>query len=400
MKFNYQARTKAGEIQTGTIDASSKEAALTLLQGYGFYVTALEKAQPPFYARELKLFQRASAKDVMRFTRQLSLMFQSKVPLVEALEVLARQDPKLDFKEKILKISERIEGGAPLSEALSSYPNLFSLFYIGMVKSGETSGKLGEVLVYLAEHLEREHNFFSKIRGAMTYPAFVLVVFIVVMIIITTFVVPSIAKTLEATGIELPLITKETIAFSAFFKKGWWIIGLVFFALAAFVYRYLKTLKGRKFFDGLILSIPWLGSFLKKVYLSRLAETLASLISAGLHIIKALEVTGDTINNYPYRSLILETREGVRRGERMSVIFGQHPALVSPFFIQMLIVGERAGRLEESLRNIVTFYRDEVNRSIEKFLSLLEPIFIVVLGTFVGGIMISVFLPLYQLGAL
>ena len=182
MKFNYQARTKKGEIQLGTVEASSREAAIALLQKYGLYVTVLEEAEaPPIYARRIKFFERIPASDIVLFSRQLSILFKSKVPLVEALEVLAIQTKNPDFKEKIFKLAEDVEGGTSLSGALSRHPKIFSSFYIAMVKAGEASGKLSEALRYLAEHLEREYRLISRIRGAMIYPAMVIIIAILVL---------------------------------------------------------------------------------------------------------------------------------------------------------------------------------------------------------------------------
>jgi len=208
MRFNYQARTRTGEVQSGIVTASTREAASEVLRKHGLYVTALEEVVIPIYARKLKIFERITEKDIMLFSRQLSIMFKSKVPLVEIFQTIAKQTKNPSFRDKILKISEEIEGGTSLSKALSLYPELFSSFYINMVKSGEASGKLTDVFLYLADYLEKEHNFHGKLRGAMIYPAFIILVFVVVIGLIVTFVIPQLGEFLRETEQELPFILK------------------------------------------------------------------------------------------------------------------------------------------------------------------------------------------------
>jgi len=247
MKFNYQARTKEGQIQKGIIEASSEEAALTILQKYGLYITFLELIKPaPIYAKQVNFFKRLSQKDVVVFSRQLAIMFRSQVPILEALAAIARQSEKPDFKERILKISEEVEGGATLSAAFSLFPKLFSPFFISMVKSGEASGKLSEALEYLADHLEQDYNFKSKIRGAMIYPLLVLFVFIAVVILMIFWVLPPLTEILKESGQELPLITRVIISFADLARKWGWTLILVIVAIAIFIPRYLKTTEGKR----------------------------------------------------------------------------------------------------------------------------------------------------------
>ena len=399
MKFNYQARTKTGEIQAGTVEAPSKEAALTLLHKYGLYVTLLEEIVPlPVYARKIKIFERITRADLVLFSRQLSIMFASKVPLIEALGTLASQTKKTEFREKILKISEEVEGGTALSTALSHHPKIFSPLYISMVRSGEASGKLSEALSYLADHLEREYDLVSKTRGAMIYPAFILVFFLIVITVMLIWVVPQLTKVLEETGQTLPLITQIVIGISKFVRSRGWILIILFLTLAGFIHWYLKTPEGGKFFDRVSLKFPLIGDFLKKTYLSRLAENLSTLISGGLPIARALEITGEVVGNDVYRTIILETRDEVRRGEPISSVLARYPEAFPPVFGQMTLVGERTGTLDTSLMNIVVFYHKEVDRAIDNLLGLLEPILIVFLGLLVALFAISIILPLYQIG--
>jgi len=398
MKFNYQARNKKGEISSGVVEASSKTAAIVLLQKQGLYVTILEETERlPIYARRIKIFERISKKDIVLFSRQLSIMFKSKVPLVETLQILATQTQNPDLKEKIFKLSEEVEGGTSLSGALNKYPKIFSSFYVSMIKAGEASGTLSESLEYLAKHLEREYRLTSKIRGAMIYPALILSFALIVLLLMIFFVIPQLAEVLKESGQELPAITKIVMDSSDFFKKWSWIFLGLGIALIVFVLRYYRTRKGKRFFDGLFLGTPAIGPFLKMVYISRFAENLSTLISAGLPIAQALEITGNIVDNSIYKEIIFTTRDRVRKGEPISSTLAQAPNLFPPMFCQMTLVGEKTGTLDKTLMDVVSFYQEETDRAIDALLSVLEPLLIMFLGLIVGGLMFAILMPLYQM---
>ena len=398
MKFNYQARTKTGEVQTGVVEASSKDAALDLLQRYQLFVTILEEEESrPFYTKKLKLFGRVSAKDLVAFSRQLALMFKSKISLTQALRTLAEQTRNQEFKEKILIISEEIEAGVTFSQALDRFPKLFSPFFVNMVKSGEASGTLSESLNYLADHLEREYHLFSKLKGAMIYPAMILFVSVAVLLLMMFFVIPKLAQVLTQTGQELPTITRVVIGLSDFLRHWWWISLVSFAILLIFVLRYFKTPSGRNFKDRLLLHIPVIRSFLQTIYISRFSENLSTLISGGLPITQSLEITSGVVGNSVYKERITEIKEEVRAGRKMSSVLVRYPQEFPPLLTQMVGIGEKTGTLDESLMSVVDFYRKETERSIEALLSLLEPLLIVFLGLTVGGLMASVLMPLYRM---
>jgi type IV pilus assembly protein PilC len=401
MKFNYQARTPKGEIQTGTVEASSQEAALALLQKHKLFITFLSKAEArPFYARKVKLFERVSKKDMVTFSRQLSLMFKSKIPLVEALQVLAGQTKKLSFREKILTLSEDVKGGTPFSQALARYPKLFSSFYVSMVKSGEASGTLSESLDYLADHLEREYHLFSKIKGAMIYPLLIVVVMIGVLVVMMFFVIPNIGAVLTETGQELPFLTKVVIASSEFSRSWGWLLALGLVALLVLIFRYFQTPAGKKLGDRTMLRLPLVGPFLKMIYVSRFAENLSTLISGGLPITQALEITAEIVDNHVYRTIVFQTKDEVSKGKSISSVLAKHPDAFPPILTQMVTIGEKTGTLDKSLMNVVVFYRKELERSIDTLLSVLEPVLIIFLGLIVAGLMASVLMPLYRITAL
>ena len=401
MKFSYTARTKEGEIRAGIVEVATQEAATALLQKYGFYITSLVGAEAkPFFARKIKFFERISRKEIVMFSRQLSIMFKAKVPLIEALQTLTNQTENPVFREKIFDITQKVEGGTPLSRALAFYPKIFSPFYISMVKSGEVSGNISQSLDYLAEHLEKEYYLNSKIKGAMAYPAFVIIVLLIIFTIVIFFILPSLIPILKESGEELPLITKVVIGLGEFLRTKGWIFVLLLAVIIISIWRYLKTAEGKKIFDRILLRSPVFGSFSKMLNLTRFAENLSTLIAGGLPIAEALGITGEIVGNTIYKEIILEAQTEVRKGESISSVLTKFPEEISPMFVQMTVVGERTGRLDSALTNIVEFYQREVEIGIDKILSLIEPILIVILGLGVGGFIASVLLPLYKMAAI
>jgi type IV pilus assembly protein PilC len=262
MKYNYQARTRDGKVQTGVVEASTREAAFNVLKTHDLYVTALQESiDLPFYAKQMSLFAKANKKDVVLFSRQVSIMLKSNVPIVESFRTIAKQSRKADLREKILKIAEGIEGGDPLSKALAQHPKLFTSFYINMVKAGEASGKLSDVFLYLADYLERQDQFNSKIKGAMIYPIFVLVVFVGVVTLIMGYVIPSLSEVLEASGADLPAITKVVISSSYFIKNEWWLLILIIGGLAGGFVYFSRSKSGKELIDRSLIRMPVLKTF-------------------------------------------------------------------------------------------------------------------------------------------
>ena len=401
MKFDYQARTKKGEIQSGVIEASSLETAAILLQKHGLYVTILEEAaKPPIYVRKIKFFEKIPAKEIVLFSRQLSMMLKSKISLSESLRALASQTNHVDFREKIFKLAEEVEAGTSFSTALSVHAKVFSSFYVAMVKAGEASGSFSESLDYLADHLEREFHFNSKVKGAMIYPIMIIFVAVAVLTLMMLFVVPQMTKILLEAGGELPLITEIIIALSEFLRKWAWILFPAIVGLIIFLFKYRHTESGKEFFDKNFLKLPAIGPFLKMTYLSRFAENLATLISGGLPIAQSLGITAAIVGNTAYQQIIFITQQEVRKGEAISSVLNRFPDLFPPMFIQMTVVGEKTGNLDKTLLVLVDFYRKEVDRSLESLLALLEPLLLIFLGLVVGGIMAAILLPLFQITAL
>ena len=401
MKFNYQARTEEGEEQAGIVEASSEKAALEVLQEHKLFITFLEKEEDPsLIFKNIGIFGGISQKDIVMFSRQLSIMIEAKILPAQALRTLARSVTKETFQEKIIKIAEEVESGTPLSQAFALYPKVFSTFYVNMVKSGEVTGKLSSVLTRVADHLEREYQLNIKMKTAMIYPSFIMFVFVVIFFIMMIYIFPQLASVLTESEVELPPLTQVMMAISDFMKAWWWAIILTFIGSAVGMAKYVKTKEGREAIDTFLLKVPLVKGFLKSIYLSRFAENLSTLIVAGIPIARALDVAAEVIDNAIYKRIILATKENVVKGKSMSSVLEEYPAFVSPLFAQMMKVGEETGTMDTTLMKIVNFYKTEIDAFMDGLLSIIEPVLIVFLGGAVGILVISVYIPLYQIGGM
>lgn len=396
MKYTYQARTKEGKVETGSVEASSKEAAASLLQKYNIFITSIkEESRGEFFAKKFTFSRKASKKELAIFSRQLAVMLGSRVPVVQSLVSLASQVKKESFKEEIVQVAGMVEEGSPLSESFATFPDNFDTFYVNLIKTGEASGKISETLYYLSDHLERESDIMSQVRGAMVYPIFVVCVLLVVMTMVMFGVMPRIAELIKETTTKPPFFTVLMINFYSFLSHYGWLILLAFFWLVVFIFYYFRTKEGKKIFDKWSLKIPLIGGVLQKIFLIRFAENVSTLISAGLSINGALKITADTVNNFIYRNIVKETETEVSQGEKISSVLAKYPEAVPIFVVQMIHVGEDTGRLDKTLMEIVNFYQKEVKATIDTLTTLLEPILIIFLGSIVALMAISVLQPLY-----
>jgi len=397
VKYIYQARSKEGKAQTGTVEASSREAAAVLLQKYNIFVTSIKEQSPLILrAENVTFLNKVSKKDLAIFSRQLSVMVQSRVPVTQSLRGLAIQTKNPVFKEKILKIAQLVEEGNPLSESFSNFPEVFNIFYVSLIKTGEASGKISESLAFLSEHLEREHDISSQLRSAMIYPIFVIAVLLTVIPMVTFFVMPRLIDLLKETASQPPAFTVAMISFYQFLAGYGWILLVALVLLILFIIYYFTTKEGKKRYDELSLKVPFFGGFLKKIILTRFAENISTLITAGLSINNALRITKDTVDNSVYKDILAETEEKVSDGQKISSVLVGYPKYISPFVVQMIQVGEETGTLDKNLMEIVNFYNKEVKRAVETFTALLEPVLIIFLGLVVAFLAISVIEPLYS----
>ncbi|MBI3305108.1 type II secretion system F family protein [Candidatus Parcubacteria bacterium] len=399
MLFFYTARTSDGQMQTGTIEAASPDIGVELLQQHGLVVISLRPQGASIFDAPLKFFNRVKSKEIVIFSRQLSTLLDAEVPITESLRTLMEQTGSATFRGVLFEISADVEGGMSMSKAFQKHPQVFSDFFVTLVKSGEVSGKLQEVFAYLASYLEREYELVSKARRATVYPAVVLFAFLVVAVIMLVFVVPQLTLILTESEVELPFLTRLLIGTSNFLQAWGWLVGIGVVVGIFFLIRYGRTTEGKEFFDRLILRLPGFGNLFKKMYLARLAETLSTMIVGGIPIVQALGVTSDVVGNTVYRTILGEVMEAVRRGEMMSGVLRSHHPTIPLLVTQMMSVGEKSGKLDTILRKLADFYRREVESLVENLTNLIEPILILVLGGGVGILIAAVLLPIYNLAS-
>jgi type IV pilus assembly protein PilC len=403
MKFLYTAKTQKGEVQTGLIEAGSREGALSTLQGFGLVVLQVrEEKEQPLLEKLLAGFRRASTRDLSIFTRQLATLLSAQIPLIDALRTMFQQTENPNLKEAIFDTLSDIEAGASLSQAFSRHEAVFSPFFVQMVRSAEITGRLQEVFEYLADYLETQFNLNSKIKGAMMYPIFVLVLFAVVIAVMVTVVVPQLEQVFIDAGMDfarLPLTTQVLFGLGDF-VRDYGVALLVAIVASIFAIRaYLKSAEGKMLVDAAVLRIPYFSDIARKIYLARFSETTSVMVKGDIPIAQALEVAGDVVGNTQYRYLVFEAAEAVRRGESISEALArsgkEFPALIT----QMIAIGEKTGRVDEMMHRISQFYAKEVERLLANISELIQPILIIVLGILVGLLIGSIILPIFQLAA-
>ncbi len=398
MIFSYQARTTEGTARSGTIDASSQDAAIQALQRQNLIIISLNEAasNQAWYKKSFNFLQRIKQRDIMLLSRQLSTLFEAKVPIVQTFRTLIGESGTGPLRAHLGEVLDDIQGGSSMSQAMAKHPKIFSPFYINMVKSGEESGKLDEIFIFLADYLERNFILLTKTRNALIYPAFILTAFIGVVVLLLTVVIPKLSAIILEAGQELPIYTKIVINFSNFLID-YGILLLVFGGLGLFfLIRYLKTDAGQNAWSRTQITLPIVGNLFQKLFLARIADNLQTLLSGGIPIVRALQITADVVGNQVYRGIMLEAVEGVRGGSNISDAFSRHPEIPT-LLTQMIRVGEETGKLDQILKAISRFYAREVDSVVDNLVSLIEPILILILGLGIGLIVASVLLPIYNL---
>ena len=395
--FEYEARTKDGEVQVGRVEALNREAAAEILQRHSLIIVTLESVEEkPIFQKRIAFFEHVDRKEISVFSRQLSTLFKASVPLVVSIRTLANQTDNPKFKDILLSVASNIDGGMPFSQALEEYPETFSNFYVQMIRAGEESGNLDEVLSYLAEYTERDYYIASKIKGAMTYPAFIIGVFILVGMAVMLFVIPNLLQVLEQSGAtDLPFLTRA-IAFASQLTQDAWhimLIGMVAFVVG--IWRFIKTDTGHDIWSRVQLKLPIFGKLFKNIYMFRFSSSLSMLVRGGVPVNRSLDITANVISNIVYQGIFEELRDKVNKGDSISKTLEKYEQ-VDVMVTQMIAVGERTGKLSDILGNVSQFYEDEINNTIDNLVSLIEPIMIVAIGIAVALLVAGVLLPMYN----
>ncbi len=403
MLFKYKATDQSGGQKEGTVDAANIDVAITSLQRRGYVVSAIDPIAgasgkggvQEMLGQEFTFLQHVSSKEVVMFSRQISTLFEAQVSALRIFRLLATEMDNPLMQKILTEVADDIQGGSSISKALSVHHEMFSPFYVAMVKAGEESGRLSEVFQFLADYLDRSYEVMSKARNAMIYPAFVIMTFIAVMGLMMTLVIPRISQIIIDSGQEIPLYTKIVVGISNF-VSGYIAFILLFIALGSFfLWRFATTEVGARTMDELRLATPLIGDLFKKLYLSRICDTVSTMLQSGVSMVGALEITSEVVENRVYQETIDEVIESVKGGMSVSDAFAEHPHIPG-VMVQMMKVGEESGSLGSILDTLAKFYRREVNGAVDTIVSLIEPAMIVALGLGVGILLAAVLVPIYN----
>jgi len=412
--YIYTAKNRTGETKEGHLRAINKHELAALLRGQGLVLISAETAGVEDGAEEaqfalgkklrqffkrivIKTFGHVPLVEKMMFSRHLAVMIDAGLALNQALNVLAEQTKNIRFKSIIVQIETRVRQGETFSRALSQYPKVFGELYINMIKIGETSGNLSQILKNLAEQMRKDHELISRVRAAMMYPAVIVIAMVIVGILMMTIVVPELTNVFSELDIELPITTRVLIKVSDFLQNNI-LLGLISLVIIAFLIRMaFKTKRTKELIHKVNLHVPILGPLIKKINSARFSRTFSSLIKSGVPIIESLRIVSGTLTNIHFKKALLESAEQVQKGKELSKILSNYKNIYPPMVIQMIGVGEKTGSLAEILENLAAFYEEEIDNTTKGLSSVIEPVIMIVIGAAIGFFAISVIQPIYSM---
>lgn len=397
MLFSYKALDTDGHEREGTVEALSMDVAVSTLQRRGLVVSSIEPSnKKSLFSADISFFKSVSNKDIVILSRQIATLFEAQVSALRVFRLLAAEVENKYLSEILTQVADDLQGGSPISKALSRHPKAFTAFYVNMVRSGEESGKLSETFGYLADYLDRTYEIMSKAQNALIYPAFVVATFVIVMTLMLTLVIPNVSKILLESGQEIPIYTKIVIGLSDLIINFGPFLLIGFVVAGFFVYRSLKTPEGRLVFDGIKLGIPYIGDLYEKLYLSRVADNFSTMLASGVPVVEAVEITATVVGSAVYEQILAQVGEDVKGGASISDALAKHNEIPG-IMIAMIKVGEETGELGNILNTLAKFYRREVSQAVDTLVDLIEPLMIVFLGLGVGILLSAVLIPIYNL---
>ena len=398
MLFSYKAIDQMSSMRDGTVDAASLESAIETVEARGYKIVTIDpiNSAPSIFDVDVTWFERVSNKEVVILSRQIATLFEAQVSALRIFRLLGAETENPKLQRIMTDISNDLQGGSSISRALAQHPDVFTPFYISMVKAGEESGTLEKTFMYLADYLDRSYEVISKARNALIYPAFVISIFIGVMVLMLTLVIPSISAILVESGQELPIYTRIVVTISDFMKNYIGLIIVFCVIFGVFLWQFQKTEAGRRTVDEFKLTIPVIGDLYVKLFLTRICDNLSTMLTSGISMVQALEVTAEVVDNRVFREIIEDTLVSVKGGRSFADAISEYPEIPT-ILGQMSKVGEETGKLGEILTTLSVFYRREVNNAVDTLISLIEPAMIVLLGLGVGVLLASVLMPIYNL---
>ena len=395
--YSYKVRDKQGKIVEGSLEADSTTLVANKLRQMGYVPLAIDKKSTGGVKKELHLLKpKAKLKDIAIFSRQFAVMINSGLSLLRALNILEEQTENKFLAGIVAEVRQDVEKGSSLSQALAKHPKTFNRLYVAMVRAGEIGGVLDSVLVNLASTIEKQVELRQKIKSAMTYPVAVLCLVLCIVAAMLLFIVPMFKDLYADLGGTLPLPTRLLLFVSGVMVKAMIpMIVLMMVAVWGFK-RWIESEKGRAIWDAFKLKVPVFGKLVHLTALTRFSRTLASLIRAGVPILESLEITSETVGNTVLARAVKDTQEAVKSGESMATPLSQHPVF-PPMVVQMLAVGEETGAVDDMLERVADFYDQEIEATVDALTSLLEPLLIVVMGSTVGGMVVALYMPMFNI---
>ena len=395
--FKYTARNAQGKTVQGTMDVGSQDALVRSLRTQGLLVTSVSEAARKGKSQGIRNWGvKVKLDDLIVFSRQLATMVGAGLPLIESLDVLSQQMENPVLRDVILTVQKDVEAGSTLTNAIEKHPKVFSQLYVSMVKAGEASGMLDGILTQLATYLEKTGALVRKVKGAMVYPSVVSSIAILITIFIMVVIIPKFENIYKSMNVALPFATQVLLGISRLLVHYFWAFLILAIGGGYAFSRYIKTEKGRLWFDNLKLNMPILGDLFRKVAVAKFTRTLSTLVRSGVNIITALEIVGKTSGNVVIERAVTKTKMSIQEGESISAPLTQ-TGVFPPMVTRMIAVGERTGALEEMLQKIADFYEEQVDAAVSALTSLIEPILIVFMGVVIGGIVICMYLPIFNL---
>ncbi len=397
MLFTYQALDKNGSPLSGSIDAVTIDVAIASLQRRGLTLSSITPAGVrSLLEKNLSVFDRVKTKDVVLLSRQISTLFQAQVSALRVFRLLGGEAENTALRRILIGIADDLQGGTSIGKSLAKYPQAFTPFYVSMVRAGEESGKLDETFEFLADYLESTYEVTQKAKNALVYPIFVIITFVGVMVLMLTTVIPNLSAILKESGQEIPAYTKVVLAVSsALVNYGLWVL-IAAIVAGFFVWRHSRTPAGQVVFGRFKLAIPYVGALYTKLYLSRIADTLHTMLLSAIPIVSALEMTESVVGNAVYEQVLRDSVESIKGGQSISDSLGRHKEIPG-IMTQMIKVGEESGELGNILKTMARFYRREVGNAVDTLVGLIEPVMIVLLGLGVGFLLASVLIPIYNI---
>lgn len=398
--YRYTAKDKSGKPVTGISEAQDEKSVIELLRRQELVIISIKQEQKKENVKLANfLKQKITIGELVLFSRQLATLIQSGVPLVQGLEIMAEQTENKAFREIMFTVKKDISTGSSFNEALAKHPQAFSPLFVNMVKAGESSGALDDIMDRLAIYMEKTDSIIRKVKSAMIYPLVVTVMAVGITLLMLLKVVPVFASMYEDFDAELPVPTQVLVGISNFLINNFFIWVGACVGIFVLIVNFIKTPKGRHLFDAFKLKMPVFGMIIRKVAVTKFARTLATLVKSGVPILSALEIVSKTAGNKIIENAVDRVRASIREGENITAPLLQSKVF-PPLVVRMISVGEQTGELEKMLTKIADFYDDQVDAAVSGLTSLIEPLVIAFLGTMIGGIVICMFLPIFQLATI